>query len=75
MMDLAAQLKDEPRNRYGRGLKLEELFGERPDILEAIIVARVERKLSYQSIADVLSRDGEYVSPTAVQNWLRARGV
>jgi DNA-directed RNA polymerase specialized sigma24 family protein len=74
-MDLAAQLKGEPRNRYGRTLKLEELFGDRPDILEAVIVARAERKLSYQSIADVLGREGEYISPTAVQNWLRAQGV
>jgi hypothetical protein len=74
-MDLAAQLNEEPRSRYGRGLKLEELFGDRPDILEAIIAARVERKLSYQTIADVIARNGQYISPTAVQNWLRTQGV
>jgi hypothetical protein len=51
-----------------------ELFGDQPDVLDAIVQARVERGLSFRVIAGVLSKSGEQISEGAVQNYLRSRG-
>lgn len=74
-MDVASELLNGTPRRCGAGLRVDELFGDRPDILDAIRVARSERKVSFQFIADILSKEGETVSGTAVQNWLRGQGV
>lgn len=55
--------------------KIVALFGDRPDVLDAIVRARRDRKLSYQQIAKVLSADGEPISAGAVQSWLSRQGI
>lgn len=59
----------------GKGLKVLVLFGDRPDVLEAIIRARRDRRLSFAQIATVLSDEGKSVSSAAVAKWLAAEGV
>lgn len=51
------------------------LFGDRPDVLDAIRRARTDRKLSYAQIAKVLSADGEPLSEGAVKSWLTRQGI
>jgi len=58
----------------GHGSKVDYLFGDKPDVLDAIIDAR-KRRCSFRQIAMALSVDGETVSSGAVQNWLAARGI
>lgn len=55
--------------------KIEKLFGERPQVLDSIVRARVDRKLSFQHISDLLSSEGESVSPESVKNWLRKKNI
>lgn len=51
------------------------LFGDRPEVLEAIKTMR-QRGHSYRVIADVLTKNGdESVSPNAVQRFLDDEGV
>jgi hypothetical protein len=61
---------------HGEG-RVQFLFGGRPAVLEAIVVARRDRKLSYSQIAKLLSRDkpGVTVSSGSVKNWLEGRGI
>jgi hypothetical protein len=73
-MDLAAELAAAQPFRDGRQMKIMELFGNQPDVLDAIVQARVERGLSFRVIAGVLSKSGEQISEGAVQNYLRSRG-
>jgi len=70
---LAKKLSEATPARSGHKLRIEELFGDRPDVLEAIIAAR-KRGLSSRVIADVLSAEGEKVADGAVTNWLRSQG-
>ena len=74
-MDLVQELSAAKPRRSGREAKIVILFRDRPEVLAAVKQARVERKLSFRRIAEVLSQDGEYVSEGAVQNWLRAEGI
>jgi hypothetical protein len=75
VMDLAAELMNARPLRDGRSLKIIEVFGDQPEVLDAIRTARVERGLSYRVIAQVLSKSGEKISEGAVQNYLRAEGI
>ena len=74
-MDLVAELNNATPLRDGRTLKIVELFGDQPEVLDAIVKARTERGLSYRVIAEVLSKGEHEVSDGAVQNYLRARGI
>ena len=58
----------------GNGSKVDHLFGNQPDVLEAIVDAR-KRRCSFRQIAIALSNDDTKVSAGAVQNWLAARGI
>lgn len=51
------------------------LYGDRPEVLDAIRRARLERKLSFSQIARVLSSEGNKISDGAVQTWLRSQGI
>lgn len=66
---------DRPTGR--QALRIGVLFADRPEIMEAIIKARVEKRLGYKTIADIISsREPENaVSDTAVKNWLRSKGI
>lgn len=64
----------------GRGspgkLRVKELFGDRPEVIEAIIRARRDRRLSYAHIADTLNQEpGISISEGAVKLFLRREGV
>ena len=58
----------------GHGSKVDYLFGDKPDVIEAIIEAR-KRRCSFRQIAMALSTEDQTVSPGAVQNWLAAKGI
>lgn len=64
-----------PADGGGQQMRIPMLFGDRPDILDAIRSARRDRKASWQSIADLLSRHGHRISATAVRNWLVSEGI
>jgi ribosome-binding protein aMBF1 (putative translation factor) len=74
-MDLANELLTASKKKDGRGMKVLEIFGDSPDVLEAIKTARRDRRLSYRSIAEVLNKSGVVVSEGAVQNYLRSQGI
>lgn len=64
----------------GRGtpgrLRVHELFGDRPEVIEAIIRARRDRKLSYGHIAETLNRDPDiHISEGAVKSFLKREGI
>lgn len=58
----------------GVGLKVLVEFGDRPEVLDAIIAAR-GRRCSYRQIATALSQNGVSISAPAVQAFLASRGV
>ena len=74
-MDLVNNLLTATPKRDGRTMKIVEVFGDQPEVLDAIVAARTERGLSFQVIADVISKTGHTISDGAVQNFLRSRGV
>lgn len=51
------------------------LFGDRPDVLESIKRARVDRLLSYDQIAGILSTPGASLSGSAIKTYLREIGA
>jgi hypothetical protein len=56
--------------------KVDQLFGDRPAVLESIRKARAERSLSYQQIATTLCAFGDVqLSAAAVKNWLNRQGI
>lgn len=54
--------------------KIVMLFGDQPDVLEAIREAR-RRRCSYAQIAKTLSSPDAAVSESAVKSWLQAQGI
>lgn len=54
--------------------KIVVLFGDQPDVLEAIREAR-KRKCSYAQIAKTLSTPVMPVSESAVKSWLQTQGI
>lgn len=71
---VALDLVERGRNGGTEG-RVVALFGDRPDVLDAIRRARLDRKLSYAQIAKVLSADGEPISEGAVKSWLSRQGI
>lgn len=70
---LAEALGSLPSNMAGMHvLKIDHLFGSRPDVLESVKAAKA-RGVSAGAIADALSRDGTPVSSSAVENWLKVQ--
>lgn len=72
---LVRSLETAPQTARSYTLLIDELYADRPKVLESIRRARQERKLSYRQIAKVLSTDGAMVSAGAVQNWLGKQGI
>lgn len=74
---LAAALDSLPlaENRGGATHKIDDYFGERPDVLEAIKRARRDNRHGYQKIADMLSTEGRTLSDKAVKGWLKTQGI
>jgi non-ribosomal peptide synthetase component E (peptide arylation enzyme) len=54
--------------------KIDQLFGDRPEVLEAIAVAYRDKKLSARSIADILSTE-QPIGKNSVENWLKKQGL
>jgi hypothetical protein len=56
--------------------KVDQFFGDQPDVLEAIVVARRDKKLTFAQIAKILSKaSGQYISGGSVSGWLSKRGI
>lgn len=68
----AALHKETPENPFSKQLLLDELFADRPDVLEAVKAAR-KRGVTWQRIADILSAEGRRVSASAVSRWYKVR--
>ena len=65
----------ETKARAGNLSAVDQYFGDRPEVKEAILEAR-RRKLSYNEIATVLNKEpGVKLSGDAVGNWLKKQGV
>jgi transposase len=65
----------ESRGRAGNLSAVEQYFGDRPEVKQAILAAR-KRKLSYNEIATALNKEpGVKLSGDAVGNWLKKQGV
>lgn len=75
--DPLAALLDETKSlgHTGKKTRIEMLYGDRPDVLDAIRRARAERRLSFRQISQVLSSEGESISEGSVQKWLRSQGI
>jgi hypothetical protein len=65
-----------PSGAGGAGLRIVNLFGDQPEVLDAIRRARRDRKLSFAAIAKFLTVNGDHpVSSAAVQTWLAKEGI
>lgn len=77
---LAQQQK--PKGSHSGG-RVNDLFAERPQILEAIRVARSQQRLSYDHIASAITRamqampelEGESISGSAIKTWCDKQGI
>jgi hypothetical protein len=58
----------------GNGPKILRLFGDQPEVLEAILEAR-KRRCSFAQIAKALTTPENVVSENAVKTFLTSRGV
>lgn len=58
----------------GTTLKVLSIYGDQPDVLNAIVDAR-KRRCSFRQIATAISTDGVVISPAAIQAFLNSRGV
>ena len=56
-------------SRGGKPLKVVELFGDRPDVLDAIVRMRA-RGLSFRQIADAITANGHPITEGAINKWL-----
>jgi ribosome-binding protein aMBF1 (putative translation factor) len=52
-----------------------ELFGDRPQVLDAIRKARRDRGLSFKQIAELVSTPGASVTAGPIQKWLNGQGI
>jgi len=56
--------------------RVDQLFGDQPDVLEAIIVARRDKKLTFAQISKILAAGSkEYISAGSVSGWCAKQGV
>lgn len=67
---LVAALAGAKKGKCGRTLRIVELFGDRPDVLQAIRDAR-DRGASARTIAELLSTPEEPICSGSVTEWLR----
>lgn len=72
--DLIANLTSAGRIQEGVKLRIDVLFGDRPDVLDAIRTARANGA-SHATIAKILSDDGQRVGFGAVRNWMLSQGI
>lgn len=73
---IAASLDALDKKRTGgTGLRVEQLFADRPEVLASIIRARRERGLSFGQIAEALSTEDATITAGPVQKWLERQGV
>jgi hypothetical protein len=73
---LAAGLDDLAAPRGGVGMRVITLFGDQPEVLDAIRRARRDRRLSYSAIANYLSANsGHRITANPVQKWLNSEGI
>jgi hypothetical protein len=58
----------------GSGMRVMLLFGDQPDVLDAIVEAR-KRRCSFVQIAKAISTPEASVSDSAVKKFLMSRGI
>lgn len=62
--------------KYQKQTSIDMYYKDRPAVLESIVKARVENKLSFRDIAVILSRPDDFsISPGSVKLWLQKRGI
>jgi hypothetical protein len=60
----------------GKRMKIDVLFGDRPDVLDSIRRARRDRRVTFVEIAKKLSAAAPIeVGATAVASWLHSQGI
>ena len=69
---LAALLDAATPRRGGHKFRVDGLFSNRPDVL-AMIVKASQSGVSADQIAELLSTEGETISGSAVEGWLKVR--
>jgi hypothetical protein len=70
MADIVDALLTAESGKDGREFRVLELFGDQPEILDAVRTLRA-RGVSYRSISKKITEvTGHYVSANGVQNWL-----
>jgi hypothetical protein len=73
--NLIAALADLGPGAPVRGMLIDNLYRDQPDVLDAIREAR-KRGVPYAKIAETLSQTGGHtVSASALRNWLRPQGL
>lgn len=79
MASVLATAKQDTNIRRGNTLtKLEKLYAEKdPDVLDAVVVARVENHLSFDHIAQMINGldPSANISEGAIKNYLNKQGV
>lgn len=55
--------------------KVLQLFGDQPDVLDAIERARRDRHLSYAAIAKYFRSQGHEIGEGSIKKWLDSRGI
>jgi hypothetical protein len=63
------------RRAGGLPLKVDVLYGDRPEVLDAIRSARRDKHLSFEQIAEALSSGGASITDGAVSKWLKREGI
>lgn len=63
-----------PASSGGQPMKVVRVYGDRPDILEAIRQARLSGR-ACDKIARAISTDQHLISEAAVRKWLRSQGI
>ena len=67
---IADQLLTAESGQGGRRFRMLELFGDQPDVLDAVRTLR-KRGVSWRSISKKIHEvTGHYVAPNAIMNWV-----
>jgi hypothetical protein len=73
---LAAGLTALAPSRGGIRMRVIQLWGDEPEVLEAIRIARRDNGLSYAAIAKYLTaKSGHHITANPVQKWLNEEGI
>ena len=75
---VAEALAARPAPRTGHGtLKVIDYYGDRPAVLEQIKIARRDKRMGWDSIAETLTAadPSKPISGSAIQSWCKKQGI